>query len=280
MSRRKSCLSIRQRTPLRLRIAATDVPVGTATEFDAVPDSTAAFFKAGHAVALTAFAPGETVEARLTWRTSPDRIVVIRELYDVASFAARQNETKVPLAGTVAQFSETELDVHGTDGALHRFRVSDKTRLFRADTAAYLSDFPVGAPVAVKSRRLPSGDLAASIVAPDADQVTRVYHDTLAIWNGVVAGIQGNEQTGATVMLRRDDGAARRFFLLAGAHFAQGRVTLPWSSLPNATVRVHLVRGAMPGGLRASDLVRIAATRKTLVSSQEGTSIVSGFAAP
>lgn len=250
---------------LRLRVATGDLPLGSASEFDAVLDMTAVLMKANRPATLADFAPGDLVEAHLTRRTSPDTVVVVRELYDGVSYTTRQNETKAPCVGIVARFTETELDVRTADTLVHRFHVSDKTRLIKGDAPAHLSDFPDGSPVAVKGKRQPSGDLAASIVGADAAGVTWAYRDTLATWNGVVATVEGNEQVGATVSLRRDDGAARRFFLAAGAPFAQGSVRLPWSSLPNATVRVHLVKGVLPSGMRDSDMVRVAKPRKASV---------------
>lgn len=244
-----------------LRIAADGSRSSAAEEVVAVQDVTCRPLKSGRAATLAEFAVGEQVIARLTWRTTPEPVVVLRDLYDVPSYAERQRQGKDICVGVVDAFSATELSVRRTDGKVIAFRVTDKTSLVKNDTPAPLTAFPAGTPVAVKPRRLPSGDLQAAIVGGTAQEVEWAYRDTLTTWIGSVISLQGDEQNGAVVSLHREDGAKRQFLLPVGAAFQQGRSVLPWRLLPGATISAHMVKATQKNGMRYADSVKMASRR-------------------
>ncbi len=227
----------------------------------AIPDAMCRPLKNNRPAAITDFAIGEPVVARLTWRTIPERVIVLRELYDSVSFAERERQSKDMCVGTVLAFTATEISVRRNDGFVIAFRVTEKTRLVKQDQPALVTAFPAGTPVAVKPRRLPSGELQAAIVGSTAQDVDWAYHDTLSSWSGSIVRVQGEERSGAIVSLRRDDGAPRRFLFPVGARFQQGRSLLPWRLLLGASVSVHLVKGAERDGMRYADTVKVAARR-------------------
>jgi hypothetical protein len=232
-----------------------------AEEVVAVQDVTCRPLKNGRAATLAEFAVGETVVARLTWRTTPERVVVLRDLYDAPAYAERQRQGKEICVGTVDAFSATELSVRRTDGKVIAFRVTDKTHLVKNDAPATITAFGVGTPVAVKPRRLPSGDLQAAIVGGTAQEVNWAYRDTLTTWSGSVIRVQGDEQNGAVISMHREDGAKRQFFLPVGATFQQGRSVLPWRLLPGASISAHMVKATQKNGMRYADEVKIASRR-------------------
>ncbi|MBC8137038.1 MAG: hypothetical protein H8F28_14250 [Fibrella sp.] len=227
----------------------------------AVQDVTCRPLKNNGAATLADFAVGERVVARLTWRTAPERVVVLRDLYDMVSYAERQRQGKEICVGVVDLFTATELAVRRGDGKVIAFRVSDKTRLVKNDAPANLAAFPVGSPVAVKPRRLPGGDLQANIVGGTAQEVNWAYRDTLTTWTGGVTSIQGDERNGAVISLRREDGARRQFLLPVGVKFKQGRSELPWRLLPGATITAHLVKAVEKDGMRYADEIKVASRR-------------------
>lgn len=227
----------------------------------AVQDVTCRPFKNGRAVTLADFAAGERVAARLMWRTVPQPVIVLRDLYDVVSYDERQRRGKETCVGIVAGFDAAALSVRRSDGVVIAFRVSDKTRFVKNDAPATPAAFPPGAPVAVKPRRLPSGDLQAAIVGGNAQEVAWAYRDALTTWTGSVTGIQGDERGGAVVSMNRDDGAKRQFLLPPGAKFKQGRSELPWRMLPGAAISAHLVKAADANTMRSADGVKLASRR-------------------
>lgn len=247
---------------LSLRIAPDSASLQPPTEVVvAVQDATCRPLKNDRTATLADFAAGEQVVARLTWRVAPERVVVLRDLYDAVSYAERQRQGKEICVGVVDVFTATELSVRRADGKRVAFRVSDKTRLVRNDAPTTLAAFPAGSPVAVKPRRLPGGDLQAAIVGVTAQEVIWAYRDTLTTWNGSVTSIQGDERNGAVISMTREDGAKRQFLLSVGAKFKQGRSELPWRLLPGATVTAHLVKAVERNGLRYADAVKIASRR-------------------
>jgi hypothetical protein len=253
---------------ISLRLATNGAPVtadNAAAVVLAVQDVSCRPLKGNRDATLADFAVGETVVARLTWRTAPEPIVVLRDLYDAASYAERQRQGKEICVGTVDQFTAAELSVKRADGVVIAFRVSDKTKLVKNDGPATLAAFPAGEPIAVKPRRLPSGDLQAAIVGGGSQEVAWAYRDGLTTWTGSVIGVQGDERTGAVISLHREDGAKRQFLLPLGATFKQGRSLLPWRLLPGATISAHLVKTGERNGMRYSDGVKIVSrrTRKT-----------------
>ncbi len=227
----------------------------------AVQDATCRPLKNNRVATLAEFIPGEPVIARLTWRVAPERVVVLRDLYDTPSYTERQRQGKEICVGVVDAFTATELTVRRGDGRIIAFRVTDKTRLIKNDAPAALAAFPTGSPVAVKPRRLPGGDLQASFVGENAREVAWAYRDTLTTWSGSVTTIQGDERNGAVVSLYREDGAQRQFLLSVGAKFKQGRSELPWRLLPGATVSAHLIKATGREGMRHADGVKIVTTR-------------------
>ena len=211
---------------------------------------------------ITTFAAGEWVVARLTWRLSPPAII-LRDLYDAASYTERQRQGKEICAGVVETFSASEIAVRCTDGMLIAFRVTDKTILVKSDAPATLAAFPVGASVAVKPRRLPGGSLMAAVVGGTPQETLWAYRDALTTWSGTVTGVQGDAQSGAVVSLRRDDGATRQFLLPAGTPYLQRRTRLPWQQLTGANISAHLVKGATQNTMRTADAVKAASRRAT-----------------
>ncbi len=246
---------------VHLRLTPDGTPSSTPEIVVAVQDTVCQPRKNNRAATLADFAPGEQVIARLTWRTTPEPVVILRDLYDAASYTEREQDGKTTCVGTVETFTATQLSVRRGDGMTTNFRIGERTLVIKNDAYASIASFPVGASVAVKPRRLPGGDLQASIVGGTAEEVAWAYRDTLSSWSGTVSGVQGDERSGATVTLRREDGAARRFLLPTGALFEQGRALLPWQYLNGAAVTVHLVKGSGADGMRYADMVKIASRR-------------------
>ena len=258
---------------ISLRIAPENTLLQSPSEvITAVQDVTCRPLKSGRAATLADFAVGERIVARLTWRVTPARVVVLRDLYDTVSYAERQRQGKEICVGTVETFSATELFVRRTDGKSIAFRVTDKTHLVKNDATATLLAFPVSSPVAVKPRRLPSGDLQAAIVGGTAQEVNWAYRDTLTTWSGSVIQIQGDERNGAVITLNREDGAKRQFLLPVGAKFKQGRSELPWRLLPGASISAHLVKAVEKNGMRYADGVKIV-SRRTRKSTEDAVEV-------
>ena len=227
----------------------------------AVQDMACQPIKRGTVVPVTAFVAGERVVARLTWRTSPLPVVILRDLYDEASYRERQKAGKETCVGVVESLGATEIVVRRTDETVIAFRVTEKTRLVRNDAPATVTAFGIGTPVAVKPRRLPSGSLMASIVGGTAREVAWAYRDTLTTWSGFVADLQPGDANGAIVTLKRDDGATRQFFLALGATFKQSRTVLPWSQMRGATVTAHLIKNVTGATTRTADQVKVSTRR-------------------
>ena len=147
---------------------------------------------------------------------------------------------------------------------LHIFiKVVDKTMVRKGGALASIEAFSVGAPVAVKPRGLPSGDLMAAIVADTPAEIATAVLDGQVNWEGTLAEV--NAERGAFV-LRRVDGATRPIAVAPTARLRRGRATLTLRDLaPGTAVKVHLLRGADANGLRTADAVSViqpAATAK------------------
>ena len=125
----------------------------------------------------------------------------------------------------------------------------------KSGALASIEVFAVGAPVAVKPRGLPSGDLMAAIVADTPADIATAGLDGQVNWEGTLAEV--NAERGALV-LRRGDGASRPIAVAPTARLRRGRATLTLRDLlPGTRVKVHLLRGADANGLRTADAVSV-----------------------
>jgi len=249
-----------ERKTLRLR------PMDSAAGSDMLVaiDPECEYTRKGAASALTAFAPGERVVARLSFRTSPQEVVILRELWDERSYLSeRQTRTEL-CVGKIASGTPSAITVRRErDGTLVAFRVTEKTRILKYDKPAPLEAFPVGEKVVVKPRALPGGGVMAAIVGGTLAEVTSAHLDTLVRWEGVIHAVDPGAADGPTVTLLRNDGATRRVLLAPGASLKQGRKALSPATLPvGGAARVHLVRGGEKAGLRFADEITIVVRRE------------------
>lgn len=199
------------------------------------------------------FAANEKVTARLQFRS--DDSVVLKELWDAPSYAAHTRDRREVCVGTVGTNVAGHLQVRRAGGEPLTFRVTDKTQVRRAGALAKISDYPVGASVAVKPRGLPSGDLMASIIAESAAEVAIAHLDGLVNWEGKVEAV---DLTRGHLTLRRSDGAARPLVVAPTARLRQGRAAVQMKDItPGAAVKVHLLRGSDASGLRTADSITL-----------------------
>ncbi len=234
---------------------------GAAQTMLAVPGAKCRFIKNNRAAVLSDFAVGDKVIVRLLLRTAPASLAVVREMADAASYAEQQKQGKEITEGKTESITAKEITVLRADGVSVTFRVSPKTLVTKADAPATLAAYPVGSAVAVKPRRLPTGNLMASVVAESKAQANWIYQDTLTTWSGSVTAVDGNETTGATIRIKRDDGATRSFLVPANVTFKGSRGDVSWAKMVGMNVTAHLLpRGNGLAETRTADAIKVTGT--------------------
>jgi hypothetical protein len=235
---------------------------------DAVLDADCTFVRDGDDDALlTDFKPGERVVARLSRRSYPEGVTFLRTLWDTESYAEDKERRSGTCVGTVAALAPGSIDVkRAADGEVLSFRVSEKTVVVQNDGPAALGAYPVGAPVAVKPRALPSGGLMASVVGGSEAEVAAAHLDTLSQWRGEVVGSEHSNRPGESCILviKRDDGFRRRVRILGNPPVKgqRGRLLYPSQVPVGSPVRLHLTKDDWKEGLRAADEVSVPAPKR------------------